>query len=177
MHCAVKGKREKTTLLNKRKSRGAQEVNFSVGDYVLRSRVDERRHNKLLVTWIGPYVVTRADSHSFRVRHLVTGKEQDVHASRLKFYADSDLEVTEELLEHVASQGIVSKVNRLNKHRWIEQKQVYELLLSWCGLEPIEDSWEPFRSLAQDIPALTRTYVEAAEDAKLATAFQKLTLS
>ncbi|ETO99432.1 hypothetical protein F441_23155, partial [Phytophthora nicotianae CJ01A1] len=104
-------------------------------------------------------------------------KDQDVHASRLKFYADSDLEVTEELLEHVASQGIVSKVNRLNKHRWIDQKQVYELLLSWCGLEPIEDSWEPFRSLAQGIPALTRTYVEAAEDAKLATAFQKLTSS
>ncbi|OWZ21811.1 hypothetical protein PHMEG_0003591 [Phytophthora megakarya] len=142
-------KREKITLLSKRKSGDAQEVSFSVGDFVLRSRVDERRHNKLLVIWIDPYVVTRADSHSFRVRHLVTGNEQDVHASRLKFYADTDLEVTEELLEHVAAQDIV--------------------------LKAIEDSWEPFKSLAHDSPVLVHSYVKAANDAKLATAFQKLT--
>ncbi|ETN21569.1 hypothetical protein PPTG_01716 [Phytophthora nicotianae INRA-310] len=148
MYCAVKNKRENITLLNKRKSRDTKEVTFSVDDYVLRSRVDERRHNKLLVTWIGLYVVTRADSHSFRVRHLVTGKEQD---------------------------DIVLKVDRLSKHRWNKHKHAFEILVSWCGLEPIEDSWEPLKSLAQNIPALLRTYVEAAEDAKLATALQKVT--
>ncbi|KAG3060927.1 hypothetical protein PI124_g17444 [Phytophthora idaei] len=85
MHREVLDKREKVTLQNKKRSSGAQEANFSVGDYVLRSRVDEKFRNKLVVTWIGPYVVTRADTHSFRVKHLVTGDEQDVHASRLKF--------------------------------------------------------------------------------------------
>ncbi|OWZ00171.1 hypothetical protein PHMEG_00028706, partial [Phytophthora megakarya] len=162
------------TLLNKRKSRGAQVVNFSVGDYVLRSRVDERRHSKLLVTWVGPYVITRADSHSFRVRHLITGAEQDVHASRLKFYADSDLEVTEELLEHVAAQGIVLKVKQLIKHKWNEQSRGFELLVSWCGLETIENSWEPLQSLAKDVPALIHDYVAAANDAKLTAVFELL---
>ncbi|POM74202.1 Hypothetical protein PHPALM_8882 [Phytophthora palmivora] len=147
--------REKITLLNKRKYRGAEEVNFSVGDYM-------RGHNKLLVTWIGPYLVTRADSHTFRVRHLVTCSEQDVHASRLKFYADSDLEVTEELLEHVAAQGIIMKTQSL------------ELLVSWYGFEYIENSWELLQSLIKDVPALVRSYVEAAKDNKLTTTFRSL---
>ncbi|KAE9040706.1 hypothetical protein PR003_g4252 [Phytophthora rubi] len=177
MHRAVRSKREKITLLNKRKSRGAQEVNFSVGDYVLRSRVDERCHNKLLVTWIGPYVVTSANAHSFRVRHLVTGKEQDVHASRLNFYADSDLEVTEELLAHVAAQGIVLKGENLVDHRWNKESERFELLVSWCGLESIEDSWEPLQSLAQDIPVLIKAYVDAAKNSELSTAFQALVSS
>ncbi|OWY95003.1 hypothetical protein PHMEG_00035112 [Phytophthora megakarya] len=141
MHRAVTDKREKITLLKQRKSRNAEEINFSVGDYVLRSRVDERRHNKLLVTWIGPYVITRAESHSFRVRHLVTGSEQDVHAYWLKFYADNALDVTDELLEHVAAQEIVLKVNKLVDYRCNAEIQCYELLVSWCGLESIENSW------------------------------------
>lgn len=177
MHRAVNDKREKITLLNKKKSRGAQLVNFVVGDYVLRSRVDERRHNKLLVTWVGPYVVTRADSHSFRVRQLVTGAEQDVHASRLKFYADSDLEVTDELLEHVASQGIVLKVESIVKHRWNDQSQGFELLVSWCDLETIKDSWEPLQSLTHDVSVLVDAYISRTNDADLMTTFKKFTFN
>ncbi|KAJ8578234.1 hypothetical protein ON010_g972 [Phytophthora cinnamomi] len=103
LHQPIPDQRLKQRLLNKKRERGENVVNFDVGDYVLRSRVDEKRGNKLLVTWHGPYTVVRADAHSFRVRHLVTGDELDVHPSRLKFYADSSLHVTEEILEHVAS--------------------------------------------------------------------------
>ncbi|OWY95267.1 hypothetical protein PHMEG_00034773 [Phytophthora megakarya] len=152
---AVRGLR--ISLLNKRKSRGGQEVNFSEGDYVLRSCVDERRQNKLMVT------------------HLVTGNEQDVHASRLIFYADGDLEMTDELLEHVSAQGIILKVEKLIKHRLNMQSKVFELLISWCGLESIEDSWEPLQSLAEDIPTLIREYVKGTADDQLIAAFTKLT--
>ncbi|GMF50219.1 unnamed protein product [Phytophthora fragariaefolia] len=61
--------------------------------------------------------VVRADAHSFRVQHLITGTELDVHASRLKFYADPSLNVTEEPLEHISSQGIVLAVEKLKDHR------------------------------------------------------------
>eukprot|EP00644_Phytophthora_capsici_P005296 jgi/Phyca11/96901/e_gw1.1.1667.1 len=44
-------------LLNKKRERGDNLVNFTVGDYVLRSRVDEKHGNKLQVMWIGPYRV------------------------------------------------------------------------------------------------------------------------
>ncbi|OWZ09834.1 hypothetical protein PHMEG_00017400 [Phytophthora megakarya] len=88
MHRQMENSRMKQTLLNKKQRRGERLVNFIVGDYVLRSRVDEKVGNKLLVTMIGPFVITRADSHSFCVKNLITGAESDVHASRLKFYAD-----------------------------------------------------------------------------------------
>ncbi|KAE8897356.1 hypothetical protein PF003_g18627 [Phytophthora fragariae] len=104
IHRAVTDAHLKQTLLNKKRERGDNMVNFDVGDYVLRSRVDEKRQNKLLVTWVGPYAVTASHAHNvFTVNQLVTGEELDVHASRLKFFADKDLEVTEELLEHVSA--------------------------------------------------------------------------
>ncbi|KAE9300771.1 hypothetical protein PF008_g22926 [Phytophthora fragariae] len=80
----------------------------------------------------------------------------DVHASRLKYYADKYFEVTEEVREHIASQGIVLAVSELKEHRWCPRKKDYEILVAWKGLEPIEDSWETFLSLLKDIPVLLR---------------------
>ncbi|POM69893.1 Hypothetical protein PHPALM_13794 [Phytophthora palmivora] len=150
MHREVSTAKEKQTLLNKKKERGENIVNFSVGDYVLRSRVDEKHLNKLLVTWVGPYVVTEAHPLYFVVRSLVTGKTSDVHASRLKFFDDSDLQVTEELLQHITNQGIVLDVQEIKQHRWNAARKDYELCISWRGLEEIEDSWEPFLSMRRD---------------------------
>ncbi|OWZ08102.1 hypothetical protein PHMEG_00019407 [Phytophthora megakarya] len=145
------------------KIEGENVVNFDVGDYVLRSRVDDKQGNKLHVTWTGPHIVVRADAHSFRVRHLVTGDESDVHASRLKFYADNSLNITEELLEHVAAQGTVLAVNELKEHRWNNTIKDYELRVNWRGLEPIEDSWEPITTLGKEIPTLVDDYVTKRE--------------
>ncbi|ETN08089.1 hypothetical protein PPTG_11957 [Phytophthora nicotianae INRA-310] len=160
MHKAVAVERDRQTQRNKKGQRGAKKVNFSVGDFVLRSRVDQKHQDKLLVTWIGPYQIVKADVHSFVVRHLATGAESDVHASRLKYYADKDFEVTEEVIEHVASQGIVLAVAELKENRWCAVKRDYELLVLWKGLDPIEDSWEPLQSLWKEIPVMIRAYAE-----------------
>eukprot|EP00644_Phytophthora_capsici_P011787 jgi/Phyca11/123307/e_gw1.50.435.1 len=53
----LEDQRLKQRLLNKKRERGENLVNFSVGDFVLRSRVDEKHGNKLQVTWVGPYRV------------------------------------------------------------------------------------------------------------------------
>ncbi|KAG2917224.1 hypothetical protein PC114_g7202 [Phytophthora cactorum] len=151
MHCDVEDQRLKQRLLNKKRERGENLVNFAVGDYVLRSRVDERQENKLQVTWVGPYRVVRADTHSFTVEHLVTGELTDVHASRLKTYADDSLEVTEVLLEHVTSQGIVL-----------------------AGLQSIEDSYKPVESLAKKIRVLVDNYVTKTDDCDLTECLKKL---
>ncbi|GMF59946.1 unnamed protein product [Phytophthora fragariaefolia] len=137
MHQAVKDARLKQTLLNKKRERGENMVNSNVGDYVL--QVDEKRQTKLLVTWVGPYAVTAAHAHNvFTVKQLVTGEELDVHASRLKFFADKDLEVTEELLA---------------------------LILQ--GLEAIEDSWEHLAALYDTVSALVQANVAEANDSEL----------
>ncbi|ETO60594.1 hypothetical protein F444_21235 [Phytophthora nicotianae P1976] len=158
MHKKVITARSKQTKRNQRKPKHAVKPNFDVGDFVLRSRVDQKHNDKLLVTWIGPYQVVQAEENSFRVRHLVTGAEQDVHSSRLKFYADKSFEVTEEVREHVASQGIILTVAALLEHRWNSNKREFEILVSWEGLEPIDDSWESMTSLYKDIPAMVRNY-------------------
>eukprot|EP00644_Phytophthora_capsici_P009849 jgi/Phyca11/550834/estExt2_Genewise1Plus.C_PHYCAscaffold_390072 len=174
MHCAVEDQRLKQRLLNKKRERGENLVNFSVGDFVLRSRVDEKHGNKLQVTWVGPYRVVRADVHSFRVQHLVTGDEMDVHPSRLKMYADESLEVTDELLEHVSSQGIVLAVDKLKDHRWNNEIKDFEIQVGWKGLQPIEDSYEPMSDLAKEIRVLVDNYVKQSGDQKLLEAWNKL---
>jgi hypothetical protein len=174
MHKQVLDEREKRTLLNQRKSRGANVVNFSVGDYVLRSRVDEKYVAKLLVTWIGPYRVIRADPYSFTIEHLITGEQADVHASRLKFYADVSFDVTEEILEHVAAQGIVLAIDQLLEHRYNVASNEYEILVSWRGLETIEDSWEPLMTLHKDVRVLVQRYVEDCADPSLLAAVHAL---
>lgn len=158
MHKKVIDARSKQTKRNQRKPKHTLKPNFDEGDFVLRSRVDQKHNDKLLVTWIGPYQVVKAEENSFRVRHLVTGAEQDVHSSRLKFYADKSFEVTEEIREHVASQGIILTVASLLEHRWNTSKHEFEILVSWKGLEPIDDSWESMTSLYKDIPVMVKNY-------------------
>lgn len=174
MHHAVEDQKVKQRLLNQKRQRGDNLVNFHVGDYVLRSRVDEKHGNKLQVVWIGPYRVVRADTHSFRVQHLVTGDEVDVHASRLKMYADSSLNVTDELLEHVAAQGIILAVDSLKDHRWNSATNAFDLLVSWKGLQSIEDSYEPMTDLAKEIRILVERYVDQAAEEQLTKHWRKL---
>lgn len=83
MHKKASYERERQTALNKNKQKRATRENFDVGDYVLRSRVDEKHKGKLLVTCIGPYQVVGADEHSFRVRHLGVGAKHAFHGSRV----------------------------------------------------------------------------------------------
>ncbi|GMF34894.1 unnamed protein product [Phytophthora fragariaefolia] len=103
--------------------RCARVANFDIDDYVLRSRLDQKHNDNLHFTWIGPYQIVGTDEHSFRVLHLVTGAESDVHASRLKFYADVSFKVTEEICEYVDAQGIVLMVAELKKHWWNSAKR------------------------------------------------------
>ncbi|KAF0727163.1 hypothetical protein Ae201684P_019356 [Aphanomyces euteiches] len=92
--------------------------NADRGDYVLWSRVDEAHHPKLLVTWVGPYRVVEVNEFSARIEHLITKEQRDAHMSRLKMYAESSFEVTDEILEHVADQRILLKVARIESHKF-----------------------------------------------------------
>ncbi|POM81051.1 Hypothetical protein PHPALM_1042 [Phytophthora palmivora] len=58
-------------------------------------------HAVISVFWITSFW---AKPHSFKIQHLISGRAYDVHSSRLKFYADSELNQTEELLELVSRQ-------------------------------------------------------------------------
>ncbi|KAE8987316.1 hypothetical protein PR001_g22359 [Phytophthora rubi] len=164
--------RAQQTKRNKKRHQHAKKPNFDVGDYVLRSRVDSKHQDKLLVTWIGPYQITRADPHSFAVRHLVTREETD---DRLKFYADSSLHISEELREHVAAQGQILSVNELLDYTWNSAKKDYHIRVSWKGLEPIEDSNESAKFLDKDIPTLLKQFAERCGDSRFERHVRDLT--
>lgn len=167
LHQVVADRREQQRLAAMARAKGI-ECNFSVGDYVLWSRVDQRiRGNKLLARWIGPFRVVEALSHSFMVQHLVTGVRYDVHGSRLKFYHDADLNVTAEVLEHVSLQGIVLEVRAIVGHRFNRASAEWELNVAWKGLQEIENSWEPFPAMLRDVPTIVSQYVEQHDATEL----------
>lgn len=57
--------------------------------------------------------MTGTKVNSFEIQHIITGAVHDVHASRLKMYADDSLLITEEMVEHIANQDIYLAVEQL----------------------------------------------------------------
>ena len=81
-------------------------ANFEVGEYLLVARNLHRKGEKLLGSWTGPVRVTKAiNKWIYEVEDLIRGNKQEVHAQRLKHYADADLELTSELYDAAAHSG------------------------------------------------------------------------
>lgn len=135
--------KKKQRQLMQSAARHGQTVTFTTGDFMLWSRADSRMQGqKLMVRWVGPFRVVDALSTSFMIEHLLTKERYDVHAIRLKHYADSMLDVIEELKHHVALQGINLGVRAVRGGRYNKRAKEWELLVSWSGLEDSEDSWD-----------------------------------
>ncbi|GMF51235.1 unnamed protein product [Phytophthora fragariaefolia] len=92
----------------------------------------------------------------------------DVHPSRLKFYADQSLDVTAEVREHIAAQGLILPVRELKEARWNQEKKDDEVRVSWKRLESIEDSWEKIAQLVKDIPVLLAQFAAKSNDRQFA---------
>ena len=131
--------------------------NFSVGDFVLLANTSKIQDHKLRVRWTGPCRITAVLSdYIFTVEDLITKKTSDFHASRLRFYSDSSLNITEDILAQVAHDGYGFEIEDLIDARWNSKKKIWEILVKWQGLQPIQDSWEPLPQLLQDAPVFVR---------------------
>ncbi|KAG2765384.1 hypothetical protein PC129_g23987 [Phytophthora cactorum] len=42
--------------------------------------------------------------------------------------------------------------------------QAYEVKVKWLGLETIEASWEPLKTMSEDVPQLLLQYANEAKD-------------
>ena len=99
--------------------KGAQEIQYAIGDYVMVSRATQRRHKKLQLNWIGPFQVVAIDSPLvYKVRSLLDDTERFVHACRLRFYADKFLNVTEDILDQFARDPRGFEVNKIVDHKF-----------------------------------------------------------
>jgi hypothetical protein len=93
--------------------------NFALGDFVLVGTIVGTHGHKLSIKWRGPRRITAVESDwVFQVQYLLTNSATAVHATRLKFYCDKDLEITEDLLAHIAHQQSGYEASRLKDLRW-----------------------------------------------------------
>ncbi|RHY93798.1 hypothetical protein DYB26_006568, partial [Aphanomyces astaci] len=85
---------------------------FALGDFVLLGKII-KFPNKLALNWKGPYREWRVDSdYVMEVQQLVEPfRTSDHHASRLKFFSDAALDVSDDLVDYAAfgDEGFLSK--------------------------------------------------------------------
>jgi hypothetical protein len=83
-----------------------QPCNFSRGDFVLRGVLPRRQHPKLALRWVGSYRVTEVLSGFIYVlEDLLTGKYQEVHARRIRFFRNAGFCFTQTVLDHLSYQA------------------------------------------------------------------------
>ena len=150
--------------------------NFDVGDFVLRAAVEGEPRAKLQVRWKGPSRIVRVLSqYVYEVEDLITKRVTDVHASRLKFFRDGSLEVTENLLKQVAHSQEGHEVESFGSVRYNEKQKRYEIEVKWRGLDPLENSWEPAQNLVEDVPVMLKTYLKSKkQDAMIQNLIESL---
>ena len=75
---------------------GLEFPNFDVGDHVLYARVCRPGVTpKLMATWTGPWRVVGAHHlHVVEIQNIVSARVHTAHVARLRFFADSHLNVT-----------------------------------------------------------------------------------
>jgi len=139
----------------KESSAGLELPNFEVGDYVLYARV--RRPGvtpKLMATWTGPWRVVGAHHpHLFEIQNIVSGRVHTAHVARLRFYADSQLNVTADVknvFQHAFNQGQFQMAGVVRVAEADDRSLI--VLVDWVGFEVDERTWEPFKEIFEAAP-------------------------
>ncbi|OQR97894.1 hypothetical protein THRCLA_06835 [Thraustotheca clavata] len=145
----------------------------ALGDFVLVAKV-VKFPNKLALNWRGPARVVRAVSdYLMEVEQLVEPYDVSLHhASRLKMYAEGGLEVTDDLVQHIAYGDEGFYVEDLVDLRCNDDGK-YELLVKWMGLDRAEASWEPTIQLYEDIPVILRRWIKSRQSEAVVAQLQR----
>lgn len=139
---------------------GVRPINFSTGDFVLKGVIGRMSGSKTALKWHGPFrVVNCRDNYVFEVENLLTQKKELVHGRRLKFFRNSDFEVSEEVKQHLEyQQNELMVIEEMVDIR--TQNKVVEILVKWQGFHEDESDWVSFESLSEDVPELLTEFIE-----------------
>ena len=94
----------------------------------------------------------------YAVQHLVTAEPRDIHAARMRVYADDTLEITGELLK------VLQQLENQREHhirsisaiKWAASGDEFVVKVAWEGLEEAESTWEPVSRVFYKVPAVLR---------------------
>ena len=141
---------------------GVENCNFDVGDYVLVSRRDADHVDKLCVRWSGPRRIRRVLTQKlFEVEDLRNGSVETIHATRIRFYHDSSLNVSEELIAHIAHNEQGYEVEDIKEIRYSRKEKNFEVRVHWKGFEsPQDDTWEELKKMREDVPDIVSRFLQ-----------------
>jgi hypothetical protein len=130
---AEKATRDHKAAIQKRNDKThVRSPNFQVGDYVLVAEHPKSGVSKLQVKWKGPRRIAIVESdYVFVVENLLTKEVKAVHATRLRFYKDKNLNVTTELAQAAEQNDHqLYVVSKILDARYNEQEMFHELLVA-----------------------------------------------
>lgn len=138
--------------------------NFSPGDYVLVAIPKTTKQHKLHAVWRGPYRIVRAvTDYVYEVEHLVTNDVTECHIARMKFYADSELDVDVPALkdEITREKSVFSNydVENFVDHKYDRERMEYVVLVRWHGFSEAENTWESITEIYEQVPATLLKYL------------------
>ena len=123
---------------------------FEIGDFVLLAAPEKKFPPKLQAKWTGPYTaIETISSHVYRVEHLVHWAKEMAHISKLRFYSDAGLGITEEIKDQIAfdenQEQLVSKILQVRK-----KKSIWEFQVAWEDFD--KPTWKDSKRLYSDVP-------------------------
>ncbi|CCI45797.1 unnamed protein product [Albugo candida] len=93
------------------------------------------------------------------------------HVSRLKFFREKDLGVSQGLTDYIVYANGGHLVSRFLECRLNSDTHQREVLVQWMGLDDSEDSWELASVLLEDVPTLLQKWVSTQPKATAMRSF------
>ena len=133
---------------------------FQLGDFVLVAAPVARA--KFRIKWMGPFrVMDTLNEYVYVVEDIVTSRTKSVHVQRMRMYAESSFELTEDIRTQAAYDDQTHIENLVD---WRETDDaLLELRVRWLGFTPAEDTWEPADRLHEDQPALVERFLRRVQ--------------
>jgi hypothetical protein len=167
MHREIPIAQERIIHRNKKHQHVCKPVDFGVGDFVLVAIANKNMLRKLQAFWRGPYrVVSCNSSHVYTCEDLTLNITLDVHVTRMKFFATSDMDVTIPLRNVIKAQDswnfryipevILDTRVDLNKDLYLQIK--------WNGFSELETTWELAKTFFHDCPHLVHEFLLAHQN-------------
>ena len=111
-----------------------------------------------MATWTGPWRVVGAHHpRLFEIQNIVSGRVHTAHVARLRFYADSQLNVTADVknvFQHAFNQGQFQMACVVRVAEADDRSLI--VLADWVGFEVDERTWEPFKEIVESAPLLAK---------------------
>ena len=107
-----------------------------------------------MATWTGPWRVVGAHHpHVFEIQNIVNGRVQSAHVARLRFYVDSQLNVTadvKDVFQHAYNQGQFQMAGVVRVAEADDRSLI--VLVDWVGFDVEERTWEPLKDIFKAAP-------------------------